>query len=262
VAMTGRQNGSRTVVIDCFPESLPRHRDCQAVVAVDIIRATTTAVTAAVGGWRCFPVASLEAAVNLAKELHDPLLVGELGGNTPYAFHLSNSPAQLASLTDAARPIILLSTSGTRVICEASPQQPVYAACLRNYTAQAAMLAAHHPRVAIVGAGARGEFRMEDQMACAWIAELLIEAGYEPLGDTAELIKRWSGATVEVIADGNSAAYLRETGQSSDLDFILAHVDDVQAAFRLEAGELVSVPLAVGSDRRELPGRGHLDGSR
>lgn len=250
--MTGRQNGSRTVVIDCFPESLPRYRDRQAVVAVDVIRATTTAVTAAVGGWRCFPAASIEAAVGLAKVLHDPLLIGELGGNTPYGFHLSNSPAQVASRTDAGRPIILLSTSGTRVICEASPQQVVYAACLRNYTAQAAMLAAHHSSVAIVGAGARGEFRMEDQLACAWIAELLIAAGYEPLGETAELVKRWSDVAVEVITAGNSAAYLRQTGQSCDLDFILAHVDDIQAAFRLQAGELVSVPPAVRSDRREL----------
>ena len=250
--MTGRQNGSRTVVIDCFPESLPRYRDRQAVVAVDVIRATTTAVTAAVGGWRCFPAASIEAAVGLAKVLHDPLLIGELGGNTPYGFHLSNSPAQVASLTDAGRPIILLSTSGTRVICEASPQQVVYAACLRNYTAQAAMLAAHHSSVAIVGAGARGEFRMEDQLACAWIAELLIAAGYEPLGETAELVKRWSDVAVEVISAGNSAAYLRQTGQSCDLDFILAHVDDIQAAFRLQAGELVSAPPAVRSDRREL----------
>jgi len=251
MAMTGRQNGSRTVVIDCFPESLSRHRDHQAVVAVDVIRATTTAVTAAAGGWRCFPVASIEAAVELAQDLQDPLLVGELGGNTPYGFHLSNSPAQLASRTDAARPIILLSTSGTRVICEASRDQAVYAACLRNYTAQAATLAAHHPRVAIVGAGARGEFRMEDQMACAWIAELLVDAGYQPLAETVELVKRWSGATVEAITDGNSAAYLRATGQSHDLDFVLAHVDDVQAAFRLEGGELVSVPPAVRSQSLE-----------
>lgn len=98
-------------------------------------------------------------------------------------------------------------------------------------------------------------------MACAWIAELLIDAGYEPLGETAELVKRWSSARVEVITDGHSAAYLRETGQSRDLDFILAHVDDIQAAFRLEGGELVSVPPAVRSDRRGLAGRGHLDRS-
>jgi hypothetical protein len=32
-----------TVVIDCFPESVARWRDGYAVVAVDVVRATTTA---------------------------------------------------------------------------------------------------------------------------------------------------------------------------------------------------------------------------
>jgi 2-phosphosulfolactate phosphatase len=234
-------NGSRTVVIDCFPESLARYRTGQAVVAVDVIRATTTAVTAVAGGWRCFPVPSIEAAVELGHRLEDPLLTGELGGHMPYGFHLSNSPAQLAAVTGANRPVVLLSTSGTRVLCEASRDEAVYAACLRNYTAQAEALVAGHRKVAIVGAGARGEFRIEDQLACAWIAELLIEAGYQPLGGTAGIVERWTGAPVETIADGNSAAYLRQTGQSCDLDFILDHVDDVPAAFRLDGGELVGM---------------------
>lgn len=239
---TGGANGSRTVVIDCFPESLPRYRTGHAVVAVDVIRATTTAVTAVAGGWRCFPVASIEAAVELGRRLEHPLLTGELGGHMPYGFHLSNSPAQLAAVTGAAdRPVVLLSTSGTRVLCEASRDEAVYAACLRNYTAQAEALVADHRKVAIVGAGARGEFRIEDQLACAWIAELLIEAGYQPLGGTAGIVERWAGAPVETIAEGNSAAYLRQTGQSCDLDFILGHVDDVPAAFRLDGGELVGM---------------------
>jgi 2-phosphosulfolactate phosphatase len=261
--VTGRENGSRTVVIDCFPESLPSYRNGHAVVAVDVIRATTTAVTAVVEGWRCFPVASIEAAVELAERLENPLLAGELGGHTPYGFHLSNSPAELASRTDAARPVVLLSTSGTRVVCEASRDEAVYAACLRNYTAQAEALVAHHPKVAIVGAGARGEFRLEDQLVCAWIAELLVAAGYEPIGPTAEIIERWRDAPVETIATGNSAAYLRATGQSHDLDFVLAHVDDVQGAFRLDGEELVrvpSAPSAVAGGWSSSAGR-QLDGS-
>lgn len=260
MAVTDRDNGSKTVVIDCFPESLSRYRNGHAVVAVDVIRATTTAVTAVVGGSRCFPVASIEAAVELAERLENPLLAGELGGHTPYGFHLSNSPAELVSRTDAARPVVLLSTSGTRVVCEASRDEAVYAACLRNYTAQAEVLVAHHAKVAIVGAGARGEFRVEDQLACAWIAELLVDAGYEPIGRTAEIIKRWSDAPVERIVQGNSAAYLRATGQSRDLDFVLAHVDDVQAAFRLEGEELVCVPSVRSPNSRSVGGR-QLDGS-
>ena len=48
-----------TVVIDCFPESAKKYRDSHAIVAVDVIRATTTVVTAVSLGWECFPTQSL-----------------------------------------------------------------------------------------------------------------------------------------------------------------------------------------------------------
>src|SRR5207253_79688 len=146
---------------------------------VDVIRATTTAVTAVTLGRRCYPAASLEHALPLAARLHRPLLVGELGGNAPYGFDLTNSPAQLTQLADLERPIILLSTSGTRLVCDSRGAAAVYVACLRNYRAQAAHLAGRHDRVALIGAGARGEFREEDQLCCAWIADLLVARGYD-----------------------------------------------------------------------------------
>ena len=241
MVLTDSESGTRTVTIDCFPESLSRYRTGHAVVAVDVIRATTTAVTAVFGGWRCFPASSIEAAVELARGWEDALLVGELGGHTPYGFHLTNSPVEFAAPRNAdGRPIILLSTSGTRLLCDASQDVAVYAACLRNITAQAETLVARHRNVAIVGAGARGEFRSEDQLACAWIAALLVDAGYQPLGDTAEIIHRWKAVPVETIAQGNSAAFLRRTGQLRDLDYILAHIDDVHMSFEMRGEELVS----------------------
>src|SRR5215831_12709879 len=153
----------KTVVIDCFPESLPAYRRGYAIVAVDVIRATTTAVTCVALGRRCYPVPSLEACVPLAARLNNPLLVGELGGSMPYGFHLNNSPADLEGRTDIYRPMILLSTSGTRVICGTDESQATYAASLRNFTAQARFLDVFHPTVALIGAGSRGEFRDEDQ---------------------------------------------------------------------------------------------------
>src|SRR5437879_1743632 len=107
----------RTVVIDCFEESLQPYRNGHAIVAVDVIRATTTAVTAVARGRKCFPVPSIEQAVSLTRKLSEPLLVGELGGSMPYGFDLNNSPADLEVRTDIHRPVILLSTSGTRLIC-------------------------------------------------------------------------------------------------------------------------------------------------
>jgi 2-phosphosulfolactate phosphatase len=249
----------KRVVIDCLPESLPAYASDYAIVAVDVIRATTTAVTAVAVGRRCFPVETIEAAVTLAARLDNPLLVGELGGSMPYGFDLNNSPAQLAIREDVGRPMILLSTSGTRLMCGGKESQAVYVACLRNYRATAAQLAAYHPAVAIIGAGARGEFREEDQLGCAWIAQLLLDAGYSAENEaTIEIIRRWDRAPIESITRGASAEYLRRTGQDRDLDFILSHVDDLDDALVVEANEVVKVGASVSSvDRsveRAVPG--------
>jgi 2-phosphosulfolactate phosphatase len=115
-------------------------------------------------GRRCFPAPSIEAAIPLVARLDDQLLVGELGGNMPYGFHLTNNPAALALQGDVSRPTILLPTPGTKVLCAAEGRAAVHAACLRNYTARVRSLAARHPKVAVIGAGTRGEFREEDQM--------------------------------------------------------------------------------------------------
>jgi 2-phosphosulfolactate phosphatase len=255
----------KRVVIDCFPESVGTYASDHAIVAVDVIRATTTAVTAVSVGRRCFPVETIEGAVALAARLENPLLVGELGGSMPYGFDLNNSPAQLVSRDDVDRPVILLSTSGTRLMCGAKRSQAVYAACLRNYHATASHLAGHHSAVAVIGAGARGEFREEDQLLCAWIARLLLDAGFSAENDsTREIVRRWDGAPVNSITLGASAEYLRRTGQENDLDFIVSHVDDVESAIAVESNEVVRAKAPVSSAEGLIhhAGRGRAPGSR
>lgn len=68
---------TRTVAIDFFSESLLQYKHGYAVVAVDVIRASTTIATAVSMGRRCFPVPSLEAAWRVAARLCNPLLAGE-----------------------------------------------------------------------------------------------------------------------------------------------------------------------------------------
>lgn len=229
-----------TVVIDCFPESVARWRDGYAVVAVDVVRATTTAITAVASGRRCFPVASLDEAFALARQLDNPLLAGELGGVMPKGFDLDNSPAALASLGEVGRPVILLSSSGTRLCSAAAECIAAYPACLRNYSAVARYLAGRFAKIAVIGAGTRKEFREEDQMCCAWIAGALIGYGYSPQDQaTEDLVARWRGARADAWVGGNSAAYLRNSGQLEDLDFVLRHVDDLPGVYSLRHGEVV-----------------------
>ncbi len=227
------------VVIDCLPQSLARYGEGWTIVGVDVIRATTSAVGEVARGREVFPVPTLQAALLRARQLDNPLLTGELGGSVPAGFEENNSPAALALRSDLERPMVLLSSSGTRLLSQARPFEAVYAACLRNWRAQVARLAGRHQRVAVIGAGSRGEFRREDQLACAWIADGLLEAGYQPKDRTAEIVARWRGAPVSAIAAGHSAAYLRRSGQVADLDFVLGHIDDLDTTVELCGQRLV-----------------------
>jgi 2-phosphosulfolactate phosphatase len=232
----------KTVAIDVFDTVKPDYDNDYAIVVVDVIRATTTAITGVAQGRKCYPVASVEEAIALAKKLENPLLVGELGGNMPYGFDLQNSPFLISTRTDLIRPMILLSTSGTRLITEFKDHDAIYPACLRNYKTLIPYLAAHHNKVALIGAGTRGEFREEDQLCCAWIAEGLIQQGFTPENEkTKEIIEHWRHAPVEIICDGNSAAYLRRSGQTQDLDFILTHVDDLHLVYQVKENQIVGL---------------------
>jgi 2-phosphosulfolactate phosphatase len=229
----------RTVVIDFLAESVCRYRTGWAIVVVDVIRATTTAITAAAAGWRCFPVPTISAALALAQELDNPLLAGESGGDIPAGFEMDNSPAELAARNDTHRPLVLVSSSGTRVIHEAAGCEAVYLSCFRSYSVLADYLAGRHARIAVIGAGSKGEFREEDQACCAWVAARLASRGYFPYNpETAAMITRWSGEPAESCLCSRSVSFLKRTNRLRDLDFIFLHLDDLPAAFEVRNGEV------------------------
>ncbi len=235
----------RTVAIDGFLEKCDRPLEGYATVAVDVIRASTTAVTAVATGRRCFPVPTVEAATLMASEFESVLLAGEVGGNLPFGFEVTNSPYEMAIRTDIDRPMILVSSSGTRLMARLEANGPAYVGCFRNYNYLIQHLAKKHNKVLVVGAVTRGEFREEDQMCCAWIAEGLIAAGFRSEDDeTSRIVERWSGAPHDAFLGSASVKYLRSTGQERDLDFVLSHFDDLHAAFELHRGELVIAPAS------------------
>ena len=227
------------VTIDCFHEHLAPVAASTAIVAVDVIRATTTAVTAVTLGRRLYPAGSIEAAVRLAADLDRPILAGELGGVQPYGFDLQNSPCQIEALETSQRPIILLSTSGTRLIAEAVRHGVTYVACLRNAASVAAHLAGQERDVLLLGADSRGEFREEDQLCTGRIARVLLQSGWQVADRaTEDVLERWGEAPDDAFLEGRSARYLRDTGQQDDLAFVLEHIDDLSTAFVVEQGEV------------------------
>jgi len=237
------------VLIDYFPA----HGSCEsthAVVAIDVIRATTTAITAVSQGRRCFPVASVQAAHELAAKLEAPLLVGELGGEKPPSFDMNNSPALLAERTDTHRPVILLSSSGTQLLDSLRMHNAVYIACFRNFAAVASELKNTCLDVTLLGAGTKGEFREEDQMCCAWIADELTRTGYQLANrSTADIVLKWRNTKPDGCLAGKSAQFLTRTRQLQDLRFILSNVNDLNLVCWYSDGEI----SAVRSHRLPVP---------
>jgi 2-phosphosulfolactate phosphatase len=243
----GELVNTKILSICCFTATGHEYFDnSQGFVAVDVIRATTTAITAISTGRECHVAATLEAAFATASRLPDALLAGELGGEMPDGFHMTNSPAQLAARRDVSRPLVLLSSSGTRLMHEIRDTASAYVACFRNYSATVDHLAQNHDAVVLIGAGTRGDFREEDQMCCAWIAQGLIESGFVPEnGTTRELVERWRGAPKDGFLRSRSVDYLRRSGQLQDLEFILNHFDDIDTACKLSNDEIRSVTVAA-----------------
>lgn len=244
---------NKTFRICYLPESALQYREGWAVVAVDVIRATTMAVTAASLGWECYPVGSLQAAWELARNSNNPLLAGEIDGAEPEGFHMNNSPARLTAMIASSGPLILLSSSGTRLIVNARGCDVVYLSCFRNAASTADHLIREgHARIALIGAGSQGEFREEDQIGCAWIAAQLVRAGYVPEDHrSVRITMHWGDARAADCLGSKSVDYLRRTNQTADLKFILDHVDDLHDIFLVENdGRVVLRAEPVSSGRQ------------
>ena len=237
---------SKRVSICCFTDGFQKYANESALVAIDVIRATTTAVTAVSMGWKCLVAPTLEAAFEIASRLPNALRAGELDGDMPHGFDMTNSPAQLAARSDISRPLVLLSSTGTRLMHEIGHSDSAYVACFRNHRATIDYLSANHRSVVLIGAGTRGEFREEDQMCCAWIADGLMESGFVPEdATTRQLVTRWRGAPANAFLASRSVGYLRRSGQLRDLTFILHHFGDVDTVYKLNANELTSIAVAA-----------------
>ncbi len=236
----------KTVLIDSFPESAQRYKENYVIVVVDVFRFTTTVTTALALGRRVYPVHTSDHAFVKASTLTNPMLVGELGGNMPYDFDLPNSPALIAERTDMRqknhRPIVIVSSSGSQLLLNALGSEAVYAACLRNITSVCEYIAERHSKIAVLGAGTHGQFRREDQLCCAWIAERLVKLGYTAASlETEGYIQKWSGASLDDMRHGRSGTYLRRSGQEQDIDFVLDHVDDLPIVPALVNDELIVI---------------------
>jgi 2-phosphosulfolactate phosphatase len=140
-------------------------------IVVDVLRATSTIAQALAAGYRrVLCCAEIEEARRLRAEIPDSLVGGERNAVRIDGFDVGASPREF--LEARAETLILSTTNGTRAILAAiARSDEVFLGSLLNLRAVAT--AAHGRDVAILCAGFKGAFALDDAYCAGRIVQLL-----------------------------------------------------------------------------------------
>jgi len=145
-----------------------------ACAVIDVIRATSTIVTAlANGASGVRPVASVSDAFVLKAQDPGALLAGERGGQALPGFDLGNSPEAFTAERVSGRQIILTTTNGTQALAACAGARAVMTVGFLNLDAVAARLKELGPPWIIVCAGYEGDFGFDDAVVAGALAGAL-----------------------------------------------------------------------------------------
>jgi len=138
------------------------------VAVVDVLRASTSIVTAIANGARAvLPLESTDEVVARAKsfERGDVRLAGERKMRTIEGFDFGNSPLEFTREAVEGRTVLMTTTNGTAAIAATQGARDVYVAAYVNLSSVVGVLRRALRKgadVAIVCAGHEGHFALED----------------------------------------------------------------------------------------------------
>lgn len=145
----------------------------KSVVVLDVLRATSTMITALVNGCKAVvPVREPEEALALAAQ-SQALLGGERKCLKIPGFDLGNSPLEYGPEVVAGKKLILCTTNGTLALVNSQKARVLAVGALLNGRAVADFLARQGNPVLLACAGTRGEFALEDFLAAGLIIQEL-----------------------------------------------------------------------------------------
>jgi 2-phosphosulfolactate phosphatase len=148
------------------------------VVVIDVLRATSTMLTALFNGCTAIiPVKEPEEGKKLLeKELltrgearENYVLGGERGGVLIPGYDLGNSPLEYTYSAIGQKKLIFCTTNGTLAISKAAQAKNLYLGALLNAGALAATLKKKGDPIIFACAGTRGHYTLEDVLAAGLI---------------------------------------------------------------------------------------------
>ena len=248
-ALPSQNPTHKTVTLDvCFsPDLLPRYDlTGQVVVVVDILRATSTIVTAlAAGITHVWPVATLAECAALG-QAQGCLTAAERDGVAAAGFDLGNSPF---GFLDAARPVAgralaISTTNGTAALRHSLAAEAVVCGAFLNLGAVATFLRQQRRDALVVCAGWKGQFCLEDTVFAGALAARLAP-DFDVAASDATLAARhlWQQAEADLPAYLLQSAHVRRLNSleaSEDFNFCL-RLDEYAVLPRWQHDRLVAI---------------------
>jgi 2-phosphosulfolactate phosphatase len=177
-----------------------------ACVVLDVLRATSTFVTALHNGAKAIvPVSEIAEALALRQKQPDVLLGGERDGVRIRAaqtggidFDLGNSPREYTPEKMRGKTIVSTTTNGTRALRACFDAKTVLAASFLNLAATAEFIEKIQPaQVFLACAGTRENTALEDVLAAGALCEMLSGE----FSDSAEIARRvYAQAKADLLA--------------------------------------------------------------
>jgi len=206
-------------------------------VVIDVLRATTTIVTALKNGAReVIPVATVDFAMKVSGNNFGGmnLLGGERNTKMIEGFNLGNSPLEYKEEIVNGKTVILYTTNGTRAIVKAKFSENLFICCFNNLTAVASHLVTLNKDVEIICSGTNGFFSMED-VVCAGklIAEMMKAMPDIQLYDSAKasltISKSFGKSILKLLRETEHGKLLLENGFEDDLKYCskLSNIDTI-----------------------------------
>lgn len=158
------------------------------VVAIDVLRATSTIVTAIENGCgRIYPVSDVEEAMSVFSQVHKDeniLLGGENECLKIPGFNLSNSPLEYSKENVSGKDIIMTTTNGTRAInWAAGSAHAVIVGSLLNASAAIKKAISYKKNITLLCAGTGGRYSLDDIIACGCMLSSIEDLGKYTLCD-------------------------------------------------------------------------------
>ncbi len=206
----------------------------KAVIVVDVLRASSTVVTALNHGARAvIPVADMAEASRISahSDATTSLLGGERGGHKIDGYALGNSPLEYTPEMVQGKTIILNTSNGTRSITKARGAADVAIGCFLNASKVIEFAWKAEQDVVILCAGSADRAALED-ILCAGLILNQLWGGQEPKNrsDAAHIaLTQYAqdhGDLATTLARSNHARHLVELGFEEDVAYC-AQVDAI-----------------------------------